>query len=170
MPSSLPGIRHNAPSPRAACPVQASKDIKEQSTRLFPTLGRTWNLETLPGRGLISSGPSPSPNCLGDVGCSAAPGESLALIDPGHGMETVRPAAAPEETDLLERPQCLPPKPRGLLLGLCCSWWGPCPTLSITTQVFGSQLGNCYVSHLFVQIALGFLTQLSSKMLCSKWI
>lgn len=55
-------------------------------------------METLPGGGVVSSGPGPSPNCLCNAGCSTALGESLASADPGYGVETARPVAAPEDT------------------------------------------------------------------------
>lgn len=39
-------------------------------------------------------------------GVHSSPWSEFALVDQGHGMETMRPVAALEETDLLEKPVC----------------------------------------------------------------
>lgn len=126
-------------------PCSGFKDLKEQCARLFATLGRAWNLATLPGTGSVTSGPSPSPNCLCNAGRSTAPGESLASVDPGHGMETARSVAAPEETS----PRRASVSPSEAVR----------PAAWTLLFVVGRWLGSCCISLLFVQTTLGFFTR-----------
>lgn len=78
----------------------------------------------------------------------------FAWVDPGHGRETVRPVAALEETDLLERPVS-PSKTTWPLLGLQSLM--AVPALSTTTRASGGG-SVAAAGFLFVQTVPGFCT------------
>lgn len=70
----------------------------------------------------------------------------------------LRPVAALEETDLLERPQCLPPKPRGPPWTPLSLMVGTLPTLSTATRSSG--VGSVAAAGLlFVQTVPRLFTQ-----------
>lgn len=75
-------------------------------------------------------------------GVHSSPWSEFALVDPGHGMETLRPMAALEETDLLEKPvspsKTMRPAPWTLLFMA-----GTLPHPQHHTQVFRSRLSGC---------------------------
>lgn len=80
----------------------------------------------------------------------------FAWVDPGHGRETVRPVAALEETDLLERPVS-PSKTTWPFLGLQSFMAGTLPALSTTTRASGGG-SVAAAGFLFVQTVPGFFT------------
>lgn len=90
--------------------MQASKDVKEQSAQLS-YLGQDLELGKAPCHRLGQLGARSQPELPLKFEVHDSAGSELCLGDRSHGMETVRPVPALEETDFLERPQCLPPKP-----------------------------------------------------------